>query len=148
MVLASHANNDLLHDVVESSGVLPGSYFECITQCHPLAVRPLKMLDGQPWLLHLGVSLVVCLGSGFNPAGGVTSLPRGGEHAVIHTRQRDETENDRDMSKIVKTLVTLGEIWGKPAPQINELSPFQTRRVLHGHHRRDEIIAAHGVFGS
>jgi hypothetical protein len=28
----------------------------------------------------------------------------------MHTRQRDETENDRDISRIVETLGTLGEI--------------------------------------
>jgi hypothetical protein len=28
--------------------------------------------------------------------------------AVIHTRQRDEIENDRDISRIVETLGTLG----------------------------------------
>jgi hypothetical protein len=33
----------------------------------------------------------------------------------MHTRQRDETENDRDMSRIVDTLATLGEIFGKTA---------------------------------
>jgi hypothetical protein len=87
MVQASLANNDLLHDLVESSGVLPRSYFERSTQCHPLAVRPLKCLmvsrDPKSGNFTICVSRI-----GFNPAGGVTSLPGGGEHAVIHTRPR------------------------------------------------------------
>jgi hypothetical protein len=35
--------------------------------------------------------------------------------AVMHTRQRDETENDRDISRIVETLATLAEIFRKTA---------------------------------
>jgi hypothetical protein len=35
----------------------------------------------------------------------------------MHTRQRDETENDRDMSRIVETLGTLGEIFRKTGGQ-------------------------------
>jgi hypothetical protein len=39
----------------------------------------------------------------------------------MHTRQRDETENDRDMSRMIETcrewetLATLGEIFRKTA---------------------------------
>jgi hypothetical protein len=37
--------------------------------------------------------------------------------SVMHTRQRDETENDRDISRIIETLATLGEIMGGAARQ-------------------------------
>jgi hypothetical protein len=56
----------------------------------------------------------------------------------MHTRHRDETENDRDRSRIVETF-------GKT---VNKLLPFQRLRVLHGHHRRDPINAVHGGFAS
>jgi hypothetical protein len=61
--------------------------------------------------------------------------------AVVHTRQRDETENDRDISRIVEIPATLAEIFRKTVFRKRRI-PFPRRRVLHGHHRPGQVIAA------
>jgi uncharacterized protein YcbK (DUF882 family) len=38
---------------------------------------------------------------------------RPASYSVMHTTQQEETENDRDSSRIVETLATLGEIFRK-----------------------------------
>jgi hypothetical protein len=42
---------------------------------------------------------------------GYFMLDNASSNTVMHTRQRDETDNDRDISRIVETLATLGEIF-------------------------------------
>jgi hypothetical protein len=53
--------------------------------------------------------------------------------AVVHTRQRDETENDRDISRIVEIPATLAEIWRKTV--------FHKRRIF-DHFQDDECSIA------
>jgi hypothetical protein len=51
----------------------------------------------------------------------------------MHTRQRDETENDRDISRIVDTFATLGEIFRKTAR--HKLTKFE-------HFKEDDYFMA------
>jgi hypothetical protein len=67
----------------------------------------------------------------------------------MHTRQRDETENDRDISSVVETLATRGETFStNRPPQIKEILLFPRSRIFHGHHSRDQIIAVSRIFRS
>jgi hypothetical protein len=59
-------------------------------------------------------------------------------------RQQHDPDHVRDMLTLVETFRELSEFSENRPPQIKEIVSFPSRRVLHSHHRRGQIIAAHG----